>query len=176
MKHFKLLVLLTLTITLFSCGGDDDNNAPVSPNADLLGTWAGTSLSGSITGTIEDSGNIIPISGTVTGSNLNYTITFTENPNNLTSQGTFDITFTIMANGQTFTEGSTGQRFLDSNTATWTRSGNNLTIVDDGETDNFSISIIGSTLTISSSEMTTEVDGSTTTTRTINTSATFTKQ
>jgi|TARA_R110002110_G_scaffold50369_26_gene149166 hypothetical protein len=175
MKTFKLLLILTLAVTLFSCGSDDDNNI-TSPNADLLGSWNGTSIDGTSDGTIEEDGFTVPFTGTYTGSNINYSLTFTETPNNITSQGTFDALGSIMLGGQTFTENVTGETFLDSTIATWTRSGGTLTISDDGATDAYTMVITGNTMTLTISTTETEIDEGTTTTSNLNLVASFIKQ
>jgi hypothetical protein len=179
MKHLKFLLILSLTITLFSCGSDDDGvAAPVSPNADLLGTWSGTSITGSITGTITDTSDnsSTPYSGTISGTNLSYTVTFTETPNLVTSQGTFGSEIVLMQGGQTITIGEAGNAFLDTSNATWTRNGSTLIITDGGEVTSSSLAINGNTMTLSTSEMSSEVDGTQTTTATANAVFTFTKQ
>jgi hypothetical protein len=175
MKKFKLLLILTLAVTLFSCGSDDDNTV-TSPNADLLGSWNGTSIGGIVNGTFEEDGITIPINGTVTGYNINYSLTFTETPNNITSQGTFDTLLSIMALGQTITENLPGETFLDTTTATWTRSGGTLTISDDGDTDPYTMVITGNTMTLATSYTETSVDEGVTTTFNFDITASFTKQ
>lgn len=180
MKHLKFLLILSLTIALFSCNSDDDSvvAGPPSPNADLLGTWTGTAITGSITGSTVDSSDntTVPYSGTYLGSNINYTITFTEAPNNLTSQGTYDITTSITTGGQTQTIIDSAQTFLDASPAAWTRSSNTLTITDDGKTSSYTLSINGAAMTLSSSETDVDVDGTETNTSTTNVTGTFTKQ
>ena len=175
MNKFKILLILTLAVTLFSCGSDDDNNV-TSPNADLLGTWNGTSIDGTSNGTIEEDGIRIPFTGTYTGSNINYSLTFTENPNNITSEGTFDALGTIMIVGQTFLENLPGETFLDSTTATWTRSGGILTISDEGTPDTYIMIITENTMTLTISITETVVDEGVTTTSTRDLTASFTKQ
>jgi hypothetical protein len=180
MKHLKFLLILSLTVTLFSCDSDDDGGVIVapSPNADLLGTWTGTSITGGITGnTVDSSDNSnVPYSGTIVGSNLNFTITFTETPNNLTSQGTFDVTASIVTGGQTQTITNSGETFLVVSPAAWTRSATTLTITDNGVTESFSLSINGASMTLSKSETDTDMDGTETNTSTTITTATFAKQ
>lgn len=148
MKNLKFLLVLSLAITLFSCGSDDSNNVVVSPNADLLGTWNATSITGSITGTAETSGVIVPITGTVMGSNINYSITFTEDPNNLSTQGTADLAFQASAAGIVVVDQSLeGGSFLEG-ASTWSRSGSAISITDDGEVETVAVSFSGNTMTL----------------------------
>ncbi len=180
MKHLRFLLILSLTITLFSCG-DDDTVAVVaapSPNADLLGTWTGTALTATITGSVVDSSDnsTTPYTGVLNGANLNFTLIFTETPNNAASSGTFDTELVIMSGGSTTTITETGQSFFEVSPASWTRGSNTLSITDDGNTTVYSLSLNGATMTLSSSDINTSVDGTETTTATINSIATFTKQ
>ena len=148
----------------------------MSPNADLLGSWNGTAITGTANGTYEEADVVTPFTGTVTGSNINYSVTFTETPNNLVSQGTYDTSTIIMVDGKTFTENEPGNTFLDAAIATWTRSGQTLTITDDGDIQTFEMIITGNTMTLYISQTETEVDGLETTTTTSNFTVTLSKQ
>jgi hypothetical protein len=177
MKNFKYLLILSLAITLFSCKKDD--STPVSANADLLGTWTMTAITGSGSGTIVDSSNTtsIPFTAVITGKNITSTVTYTENANVVTTQGTYDIDLVITPTGgaaQTFTE--TAAKFVDNNPATWTRVATVLTTVDGDDTTAYTLSISGNTMTLAIQAPINTEDGTVTSTGTYNGLLTFTKQ
>ncbi|MFT5436678.1 MAG: hypothetical protein ACI840_001327 [Ulvibacter sp.] len=173
MKFSKLFLIVLMVATIVSCSSDDDN---ASPNADLLGTWNATSITGSSTGTTLDSGITTSFSSTWTTSNINLTSTFTENPNNVISQGTYNSTLTIMADGQTTVSDDPDATLID-NTVSWTRSGNSLALLSDsGDAITYSMAITDNTLILTTTETITEVNGTTTTTSTDIFEASYTKQ
>jgi len=176
MKNFKFLLILSLAITLFSCKKDDNN--PVSANADLLGTWTMTAITGNGSGTIVDSSNMgsVPFTAAITGKNITSTVTYTENANAVTSAGTFDVEIVITPTvGPAITNNETGGKFVD-NPGTWTRVGTVLTVVDGDETAVYTLSINGNTMTLTSPLPLNIVDGTVTTSGSIPLMATFTKQ
>ncbi len=177
MKNLKILLILSLTITLFSCKSDD-SVVVASANADLLGTWTMTALTGTIAGNKVDSSGptTTPFTSSITGSAFTSVVTFTENPNVVTSTGTYTFTKVVSPTGGTVdTDVDAGQKFVDNNPATWTRVGSLLTIVDGAKTKATTMTISGTTMTLSFSEPISDVDGTSTTTGTQDLTATFTK-
>ena len=115
MKKFKYLIIMVLAVTVFvSCSTDDDN-----VNA-LVGTWEFTEID-------EDL-------------EINVTATFNENLSG-------EIYAVVVFNGGSETENSS---------FTWSTDGNKLTMVIDGDTETSTYSISGDKLTI------TDDDGETT--------------
>ncbi len=126
MKIAKL-VLLSIALVLFSCGKEDDPK----PTADgLIGTWSITALDyeGSTTTTIL--GTSITSSFTGVAKDLDMTVTFNENPNTVTSQGSYTISITTTTLGQSVTEDFTFDDFFDD--GTWALNGQTLTVTSSG--------------------------------------------
>ncbi len=125
----KLILMLSLSLLLFSACGDDD---PTGPEADsIVGVWkaeTNTTSYGSLTN--PDSTEV-----TTFGSDISFTLTISA-----------DNTWTAVFVGFGLTDSSSG---------TWSLSGNTLTIKEPGEPDSSSdFSISGNTLTLTSSETT----------------------
>lgn len=103
MKHFKLLLFLTI-FALLSCSKDDDNSGP-SPDELIIGNWNVSELylnDGVVTQMDPDT----TIMGTFTaqGSNLDGTVSFAQD-STYTSQGSYDIAITFDIPGYgTFTD------------------------------------------------------------------------
>ncbi len=178
MKNLKILLILSLTITLFSCKSDD-SVVVASANADLLGTWTMTALTGTIAGNKVDSSDntTTAFTATNTGKDFSLTLTFTESPNNLTQQGTYSTDTVITeAGGNVETANETGETLLDDNPATWARNGGTLTVTDEGVSTNYSITINGNTMTVVWPGTFNKVEGTVTASGTSTDTITFTKQ
>jgi len=178
MKNLKFLLILSLAITVFSCKKNDDTAA--SSNADLVGTWTLTTLTGTATGNAVDSSTMTTqaFTGVITGKNITATASFTENPNNVAGAGTYDIDLvaTATTGGGTQTVSQTGQKIIDNSPATWTRVATLLTILDGTETLTGTVNISGNTMTVVTTSPLNIVDGTVTSTGTSNVTQTYTKQ
>jgi len=130
MKKLILLFVCSVTFTFISCS-DDDPETHTEPNL-LLGTWQGQDLE--VTGTLSTEIAGIPLSTDFIGDvyEMTSTLTFSENPNNVTSQGTYSAEVRTTIQGQLFVENVEDLSFLDS--GTWTISGNELRILTSTET------------------------------------------
>ncbi len=120
MKIAKLF-LLSLAVVLFSCGNED-------PKPDgLIGSWFLTTLDyeGFTTSTAMGNTNFKGF-----GKDMDMTMTFSENPNKFTSEGSYTIELTINAPGQTITEDLTYDTALSD--GTWAVIGNTLTVTSAG--------------------------------------------
>ena len=109
-----------------------ENNCPTNQTTSIVGTWTVTELYG--TDVVTSNG--ITISNTViTGNQFdNYQLIFTENPNELTSNGSYNLHIETTSNGNTTVQDSTV--VTDPNIVqTWTQNGNNL-IISPPETPN----------------------------------------
>jgi hypothetical protein len=122
MKTAKLL-LLCLTVLFFSCS---DNEDPQPTSKGMVGSWAISAIDYKGTTTVTEAGKSEKIDYAGTGKDMNLTATFTENPNNVTTVGSYKIVLKITQNGQTKTE----EFELDEafSNGTWSLSGNALTI------------------------------------------------
>lgn len=122
MKFSSVLATL-LVVGLIAPGlvgcGGGDSSDP------LVGMWTITSLSGTAGGTVI---TLTASDGQVTG-----TMTFSDN-------GTMSGSFSISFMGETDTQILSG---------TWSASGNQLTVVEDGESQTITFSISGNTLSLS---------------------------
>ncbi|MEL6811966.1 MAG: lipocalin family protein [Bacteroidota bacterium] len=126
MKILKILFLAVLTAAFVGCSDDDDGGNPVGGAADLVGTWNGTGVSYS--GTTETTANGVTISADFVGEgyDYNYTVTFSENPNQVTSEGSYSIELTTTSGGQTITQNVENISF--SEVGEWSISGDQLTV------------------------------------------------
>ena len=128
----NFLVCALLLLTVVACKDDDD-----ATPASLVGTWAMTDIHS--TGTLEYDFLGTPLTSDYEfhGIEYNATTTFTENPNEFTSEG--DYTFVI-------TTDFFGTEFIDTinvpvfdGTGTWAINGNTMTQVFAGDTSEFDI-------------------------------------
>ena len=130
MKILKLTLVLVAFIAFTSCS-EDDNGGGNDTSGDIVGTWIGTGVD--YTGTSETTTMGQTVSADFVGEafDINYTLTFSENPNNVVADGSYSIELTTTINGQSSTETVEDLEFL--NDGTWERSGNTLTITAEGE-------------------------------------------
>lgn len=150
MKKISVLCF-ALALVLSACSNDDDNNNTEDTSGDLIGTWIGQDID--YTGSTVTSALGQDITSTFVGEayDIDYTLTFSENPNEVVSDGNYNIELTTTVLGQTQTETIENLEFL--NTGTWIRSGNELTIVsDEGTTEATIVELSGNTLVLAVSE------------------------
>lgn len=141
MKTLKLLFITLFIISFTACSSEDDsndNNNPTDTNADLTGTWnlEGLNVETESVSTIQ--GQSFTSTSVGEGTNIDYQMIFSENPNEVIGEGSFDMEFTITFAGQTQTETLPGEPIIG-DLGTWTREGNNLIISINGETPTYEI-------------------------------------
>ena len=102
MKTFlKLLAFASIAILFTNCNKDDDD----INSGDLVGTWALTEFRADDgEATIDVFGLPVSFTYSFVGSDFDATTTFTENPNNFTSTGSYSLTTTTDFAGQIETE------------------------------------------------------------------------
>ncbi|MFC0604290.1 lipocalin family protein [Winogradskyella pulchriflava] len=127
-KQLKLLVLLVLSLTVFSSCSDDDSDSN-STSGELLGVWEMVEMEYTGTSVTAVQGQDFTTSYDGVGSNMDTTMEITENPNNLLFSGSYDIDLTFSFVGQT--QNQTVSLDDVESVSTWTRSGNTLTIDGD---------------------------------------------
>lgn len=127
-KTLKGLVLLfVLTVTSFSCEENDDST---DASGDLIGNWELTSYTTNGDTTVSAQGNTITSNFDGKALNIDYIITFSEDPNKATTQnGSYDIEVTTSVSGISSTETATVSDI--NGEANWSRNGNIITFTGD---------------------------------------------
>lgn len=130
MKKLNYLCLV-LFLVFASCSNDDDGDTPSDVSGDLLGVWVGQTLDFTGTAVTEYLGQDVVADLVGEAYDVDYTLTFTENPNEVTTDGSYNLEVTTTALGQTQTETLENVELLGD--GTWERSGNVLTIESQGQ-------------------------------------------
>lgn len=139
--HF-LFIILALSLT--ACSTDDDSNG--STSGDIVGTWIGVDVDYSGSTVTEIPGGDDLVSDFVGEAyDVNYSITLSENPNNLSSDGSYSIELTTTTLGQTQVQNIENLEF--ESVGTWSKVGDQLTIVSNGATS------VGTILELTSTSM-----------------------
>lgn len=136
MKKLLTPILLLLTICfLISCDKDDENSS-----GSLTGTWKMTDIhadDGVNTTFVGFLGQEIIYTYTFHGKDYATTTTFTENPNEFTSQGSYTVVTTVDLAGSITTTENPVNAFAG--TGTWSINGNTLTQDFGGQVSEFEI-------------------------------------
>ncbi len=104
MKTVKAIITICIVLVIFSC--DNTESTPIDTNAqenDLVGTWSLTEIKQD--GTVTTNVQGVPVNANYTsfGKNIDAQVTFSQNPNNFSSSGTFTSVITITLVGQATT-------------------------------------------------------------------------
>lgn len=126
-----------MLVLLSSCSSDDNNNGSNISTAEIVGIWIGETVDYSGTGSTIFQGETITANFDGEGFAIDYTLTFTENPNNVVANGSYSVVLDYTINGQTEEQIIEDLEFL--NNGTWNISGDMLTIVSEGETSDVEI-------------------------------------
>ncbi|MDF4204728.1 hypothetical protein PXD56_17285 [Maribacter sp. SA7] len=123
MKKIHLLfVVITYAIALSSCSNDEDAVSNAS-ESQITGTWNLTALeSNDGQSDTNFDGTSILTTFTEVGKDFDTVITFTENPNIVTSEGNYTTVTTTTIMGETSTEEVIGEDFFENNE--WRLEGN----------------------------------------------------
>ncbi|MFY0599708.1 MAG: lipocalin family protein [Cyclobacteriaceae bacterium] len=151
--HLSLILVLSIILTTSSCSEDEPEKA--SSNEDLVGEWSLVNMEYSGTSSVESQGSVFETSFDGKGYDMDLTLTFTTDPNEYISSGSYSIALTIESQGQTSTADWENQDFIAP--GTWQISGNQL-IVDSEIGGKQTVTI--SELNESSFKMEWEVDNS----------------
>ena len=135
MKRIYFLCIAFL-VMLSSCSSDD-NNGPDNNTADIVGIWIGETVDYSGTTSTEFQGETINAVFTGEGTDIDYTLSFTEDPNNVVANGSYSVLLTYTIDGQSEEQVLEDLDFLGS--GTWNISDDILTIVSEGETSEVEI-------------------------------------
>jgi len=121
-KQFPLFLLFAVTVILSSCS--KDNNEEINATeASLIGTWNLTALEtndGRAVTIIE--GESVVSDFTAVGKDFDSVIVFSENPQIVTSEGSYTTVLTTTVMGQTTTQEEPGENFFESDE--WRLDGN----------------------------------------------------
>lgn len=174
MKIFKLFLFTAFLTLTISCSKDDDGPSTTN-NGNIVGVWKGTAVD--YTGTTTTSGQGQNVTADYVGEayDIDYTLTFTENPKKVISDGSYSIELTTTVNGQSTTQNLEDLTFLES--GDWTMNGNTLSITVDNETDDATImELTDSSLVLKAVESQTMSQGGFTVTSTTEVILSFIKQ
>ncbi len=144
-KLIKIFSFLFLIVMVSACNNDDES----STNAeDLVGTWRAISFEATNSVAITGTGADVTTSTDITGSNLDYEVTFTES--NFSTSGAYDIEATVEVVGVSTTTSNDSYTNVSGN-GTYTVDGNMMTI--DGsffelEVDGVDLSAFGEEQTV----------------------------
>lgn len=166
---YRFLTILVLSLTIFVAACDSEGDS--EPNG-LIGTWSLTAVEIDASSAVTFNGTTITSANEITGSDLNYEVTFTEA--GFTAEGSYTLNYVITAAGIT-TESSLDLSNV-SGTGTYSTNGSELTIsgqlfqfelngqpvTASGEDGTVQFQINGNELILSQEEsMTTTVQGAT---------------
>ncbi|WP_020527190.1 lipocalin family protein [Flexithrix dorotheae] len=126
MKSIKFLIFALIASVLFSCSEDE----PATPDQGMIvGAWKMSSVDYSGTSTTVFNGQSTKINFTGEGKNLNNEINFSENPNEFSVSGTYDVVLKMDMGGNEMISEQNGLSFV--NSGDWEIDGNKLYITDD---------------------------------------------
>lgn len=125
MKLIKLF-LLALSVFFFSCSDDE---APMPTREGMVGTWTVTAINYKGTSTTTVMGTSIKANFTGTGKDIDLTTTFGDDPNTVTSEGSYVIVLTTTVMGQTTTEEVPFEEMIMD--GTWELEGRKLIVTND---------------------------------------------
>jgi len=115
MKKILLSTLLSaFTLVFLSCS-NDENAVTNASESQITGTWNLTALE-TKDGRSDTNfdGTSIPTTFTAVGKDFDTVVTFSENPNIVTSEGSYTTVITTTVMGETSTEEETGEDFFES--------------------------------------------------------------
>lgn len=159
MKNLSIL-LFTFLFVFASCSSDDDSNSQIDLTVDLTGSWELTSLEYEGESTIEVENQTLTISFDGFGKDFDAQVNFTEDPNELTSTGSYTLVLTTNFMGESITQEELIDFSDDIITGEWSlENGNQLVIVSNGETQTAEIISLNETKMVLLSNESTSIDG-----------------
>lgn len=174
MKIFKLILFTAFISLTISCSKDDDNPAPEN-NGEIVGVWKGTTVNYTGSTTTTAQGQSITADYVGEAYDVDYILTFTENPKKVVSDGSYSIELTTTVNGQSTTQNVENLELLSS--GDWSINGNTLSITVDNETDDATIvELTNNNLVLNVVETETNTGSGFTVTSTTDVTLSFTKQ
>jgi hypothetical protein len=123
-KKLLLSVLSVFTLLFLSCSDNNDSGLEVTETA-IVGAWNLTAFDitdGEISTTIGGITTVATLEGV--GKDFDMVVNFSENPQTVTSEGSFNIVLSITTMGQTITEEQDGEDIFDA--TEWRLNGNSI--------------------------------------------------
>ena len=138
MKKINVLFIAFLLI-LSSCSSDDDNGQDVQ--ASIVGTWEMEALNFSGTSSTVMLGQTITADIEGEAIDIDYSLVFSENPNEVVEDGDFSVSIDFTVLGQTTTQVTEDVVDLVPSTGgtTWSQSGTTLTLSNSENNEMFTI-------------------------------------
>ena len=133
MKIFKLLLLSAVFVLFSACGGNDDDiivmdEMTEDPPPSIIGEWQLTSMQ--LSGTSSETTKGSPVDATFTGfgKNMDFSIIFTEDPNEYVRDGTYTVELTTTIDGEISVDNST--HYVIDVMGNWSIDNTELTMID----------------------------------------------
>ena len=128
-KLSALFIVLALVLT--SCSSDDSNSSDAT--GDLVGIWTGVSVDYfGTTVTVVPGADDLVADFVGEAYDIDYTLTFTEDPNEIFSEGSYSIELTTTIMGVDQVDNVENLEFIE-DSSSWSRDGDQLTTVSNGE-------------------------------------------
>ncbi|WP_323787666.1 hypothetical protein [Psychroserpens sp.] len=132
----KLHVLFIALALVFTACSSDDNNTNNDPgdgdvNGELLGLWNAVDVLYTGDTVVEVAGQTIVTDFVGESYDVDFTLEFTENPNEYVSEGSYSVELTSTTLGQTQVFDVPNLEFIGD--GTWTRDGNEITTMANGD-------------------------------------------
>ncbi|WOD42999.1 hypothetical protein [Hwangdonia lutea] len=133
MKKFNLFFIAFILI-LSSCSSDD---ASLITSGDILGTWKGTSLDYSGNTATNAQGQTINADFVGEAYDMNYTLTFKDDPKIVVSEGSYSLKLTTTVSGETMSQNMENIAFLEAES--WSKNDNTLTVFNGDKSFDYTI-------------------------------------
>jgi hypothetical protein len=128
----SFFIVLSAAIVL-TTGCKKDSETEPTINSDITGVWNCTAIDYTGTTVTEVSGQSITAEFVGEGYDIDFTLTFVDDPNEVTSAGSYSIKLTTTYLGQSTVQNVESQPFVY--TGTWSMDNNTISITNDGVTD-----------------------------------------
>ncbi|GAB5563032.1 MAG: hypothetical protein Wins2KO_00950 [Winogradskyella sp.] len=131
----KLFILFLLSFSLLACSSDDNGSNNTSGN--ILGTWNGVSVDLSGSTNVDFQGQNFDVNFVGESYDEDFSILVTENPNVISSTGTYSLELTATILGLPMSENVEDLFLLED--SEWSRNGNELTLTAQGQSQTATI-------------------------------------
>ncbi|MGQ3678324.1 MULTISPECIES: hypothetical protein [Tenacibaculum] len=120
----KILFVFSISFLLFSCS--DSNDLVEISNDDLVGKWNLIELTSNVTNKFSYQGNTVKSTTSIYGKNYNFSMTFSDNPNEYSTEGSLTIVTETNTNGEVETQEIESGSIMDLESGEWEIKGNKL--------------------------------------------------